>query len=104
MASNVFSVTIFFIVFRETLEAAVIISVLLGLVEQIVHLRSGHSEAQTPSPSPEENGKKESADSLTRELADGDDALRSRRLIRKMRFQEGSIPPALLIGDADTAV
>lgn len=31
-----FSVPIFFIVFRETLEAAIIVSVLLGLVEQIV--------------------------------------------------------------------
>ncbi|KNZ81593.1 Plasma membrane iron permease [Termitomyces sp. J132] len=37
MAKNLFSVTIFFIVFRETLEAAIIVSVLLGLVEQIVH-------------------------------------------------------------------
>ena len=37
MARNVFSVPIFFIVFRETLEAAIIVSVLLGLVEQIVH-------------------------------------------------------------------
>ena len=37
MARNLFSVPIFFIVFRETLEAAIIISVLLGLVEQIVH-------------------------------------------------------------------
>ena len=37
MARNVFSVPIFFIVFRETLEAAIIVSVLLGLVEQIIH-------------------------------------------------------------------
>ncbi|OSX63611.1 hypothetical protein POSPLADRAFT_1045912 [Postia placenta MAD-698-R-SB12] len=37
MARNLFSVPIFFIVFRETLEAAIIVSVLLGLVEQIVH-------------------------------------------------------------------
>ena len=37
MARNLFSVPIFFIVFRETLEAAIIISVLLGLVEQIVN-------------------------------------------------------------------
>ena len=37
MARNVFSVPIFFIVFRETLEAAIIISVLLSLVEQIIH-------------------------------------------------------------------
>ncbi|OCB87154.1 iron permease FTR1 [Sanghuangporus baumii] len=35
MAGNLFSITIFFIVFRETLEAAIIISVLLGLIEQI---------------------------------------------------------------------
>ncbi|ORY88818.1 Ftr1 protein [Leucosporidium creatinivorum] len=33
---NVFSVPIFFIVFRETIEAAIIISVLLGLVENLV--------------------------------------------------------------------
>ena len=35
MGKSVFSVPIFFIVFRETLEAAVIVSTLLGLVEQI---------------------------------------------------------------------
>ncbi|THH08992.1 hypothetical protein EW146_g8813 [Bondarzewia mesenterica] len=36
MGKSLFSVPIFFIVWRETLEAAIIISVLLGLVEQIV--------------------------------------------------------------------
>ena len=36
MAGNLFSIPIFFIVFREALEASIIISVLLGLVEQIV--------------------------------------------------------------------
>ncbi|KIJ14568.1 hypothetical protein PAXINDRAFT_169718 [Paxillus involutus ATCC 200175] len=36
MAQDLFSVTIFFVVFRETLEAAIIVSVLLSLVEQIV--------------------------------------------------------------------
>jgi high-affinity iron transporter len=41
MARNLFSVPIFFIVFRETLEAAIIVAVLLGLVEQIVHDDSG---------------------------------------------------------------
>lgn len=35
MAGSLFSIPIFFIVFRETLEAAIIVSVLLGLVEQI---------------------------------------------------------------------
>jgi hypothetical protein len=96
MAHNVFSIPIFFIVFRETLEAAIIISVLLGLVEQIVHLRSDRSEVtvqQTTSPSPEDDNKKESGDSSTRELGGEDDALRSRSLIRKMRFQECPILP-----------
>lgn len=37
MTKNLFSVTIFFVVFRETLEAAIIVSVLLGLVNQIVY-------------------------------------------------------------------
>lgn len=37
MAKNLFSVPIFFIVFRETVEAAIIVSVLLSLAEQLVH-------------------------------------------------------------------
>lgn len=41
MARNLFSVPIFFIVFRETIEAAIIVSVLLGLVEQIVRENNG---------------------------------------------------------------
>ncbi|CAE6482091.1 unnamed protein product [Rhizoctonia solani] len=40
MAKNVFSVPIFFILFRESLEASIIIAVLLSLVEQII-LKSG---------------------------------------------------------------
>lgn len=36
MAKDLFSVPIFFILFRETLEAAIIVSVLLALVEQLV--------------------------------------------------------------------
>lgn len=36
MPQNLFSITIFFVTFRETLEAAIIVSVLLGLVNQIV--------------------------------------------------------------------
>lgn len=46
MAKNLFSVPIFFIVFRETLEAVIIISVLLGLVEQIVRPQSGASSGR----------------------------------------------------------
>ncbi|KAF8551776.1 iron permease FTR1 [Imleria badia] len=37
MAPNLFSVTIFVVVFREALEACLIVSVLLSLVEQILH-------------------------------------------------------------------
>ena len=89
MAPTVFSIPIFFIVFRETLEAAIIVSVLLGLVEQIVHIRSDRLSGQTPSPSsPEENDKKENGFTSTRELPGDEDAVRTRRLVRKMRFQE----------------
>ncbi|KAG9030880.1 high-affinity iron permease [Tulasnella sp. JGI-2019a] len=45
---DVFSVPIFFIVFRESLEASIIVSVLLALVEQIVHTpASGATTVQT---------------------------------------------------------
>ena len=95
MTHNVFSVPIFFIVFRETLEAAIIVSVLLGLVEQVVHLGTDSTE-QTAAPSPaEENDKKDEAGyTSTREAAgeEGEDRVRTQRLIRKMRFQESSIP------------
>ena len=37
MTKNLFSVPIFFIVFRETLETAIIIATLLGLAHQIAH-------------------------------------------------------------------
>ncbi|SCV74126.1 BQ2448_6558 [Microbotryum intermedium] len=60
---NVFSVPIFFIVFREVIEAAIIISVLLGLVESLVD-------------KPVNEG-----DSL-----DQDEAVK-KRLVRRMRIQ-----------------
>jgi len=88
MARNVFSVPIFFIVFRETLEAAIIVSVLLGLVEQIVHLGTDRSENPTAAPSSaEENDRKEIGYTSTQEGAGDGDRVRSQRLIRKMRFQ-----------------
>ena len=88
MTHNVFSVPIFFIVFRETLEAAIIISVLLGLVEQIVHLGTDRSEDQSAAPSSaEENGKNEIGHISTQEGAGDEDRVRTQRLIRKMRFQ-----------------
>ena len=72
MAPNVFSVTVFLLVFRETLEAALIVSILLSLVKQIVY------DDTSPSPSTNEN-----------QLAEGDvdDAATKRRLLRKLRLQ-----------------
>ncbi|KAF8490611.1 iron permease FTR1 [Gautieria morchelliformis] len=54
MARNLFSIPIFFIVFRETLEASIIVSVLLGLVEQIVlgNNVSTHQRAPTSQENP----------------------------------------------------
>ena len=70
MARSLFSVPIFFIIFRETLEAAIIISVLLGLVEQIVH--------DDPS----------SVASNEKQLPDPEDTeVERRKLLRKLRIQ-----------------
>jgi high-affinity iron transporter len=86
MAHNLFSVPIFFIVFRETLEAAIIIASLLGLVKQIVY-----SHFHTlGSPNSEEEDKKGSGDIALREVSDDEDGPRKRRLLRKMRLQECS--------------
>ncbi|GAA6051076.1 hypothetical protein NBRC10513_000944 [Rhodotorula toruloides] len=63
---NVFSVPIFIITLRETIEAAIIISVLLGLVESLVH----------------EHGDEKGAD-----VVDSLEASERRRLIRRMRVQ-----------------
>ena len=117
MARNLFSVPIFFIVFRETLEAAIIISVLLGLVEQIVNDDPARL-ATAPSISASDDSEKHAPDTLaaaasnsadpekkspTPDAASGEgdvdvraqpelaavpvDALSKRRLIRKMRIQ-----------------
>ncbi|KAF8521712.1 iron permease FTR1 [Hysterangium stoloniferum] len=97
MARNLFSIPIFFIVFRETLEASIIVSVLLGLVEQIVSTGpSSHSAplpATTPSlpqgskdeksQSPEE--KPESTDSNS--TSEEESRLRTAKLIKKLRMQ-----------------
>ncbi|KAI0032123.1 iron permease FTR1 [Vararia minispora EC-137] len=85
MARNLFSVPIFFIVFREVLEAAIIVSVLLGLVEQIVlddseRRRFGPQNPETVDASGE-SSEKHSADNVNVAVAG------TRRLIRKMRIQ-----------------
>ncbi|KAL0568316.1 high-affinity iron permease [Marasmius crinis-equi] len=80
MAKNLFSVPIFFIVFRETLEAAIIISVLLGLAEQIV-LEHG-SISSTPSQSQSQE------DTVGTGDVQGDSGKEQRqRLVKKLRIQ-----------------
>ncbi|KAH9941127.1 iron permease FTR1 [Epithele typhae] len=85
MARNVFSVPIFFIVFRETLEAAIIISVLLGLVEQIVHqdpsLITPSASAPAPVEDPEKRSGVDSASGSSEEPQ-----VDTRALLRKMRI------------------
>ncbi|KAF9060051.1 Ftr1 protein [Rhodocollybia butyracea] len=74
MAKNLFSVPIFFIAFRETLEAAIIVSVLLGLAEQIVYEDPGRLTHITA-------GEEKSPESVENE------EIQRRRLIRKLRIQ-----------------
>ncbi|KAJ7154728.1 iron permease FTR1 [Mycena filopes] len=87
MGKNLFSVPIFFIVFRETLEAAIIVSVLLGLAEQIVHedpARFGQRGAIAGSRNSNDN----SSDSKDEVVSDPeDDPAHRRKLIRKLRIQ-----------------
>jgi len=88
---NVFSVPIFFIVFRETLEAAIIISVLLGIVEQIANTRVvrdslpvTESEKEKHNP---ESGVSETPPSLpSNDDASSDDGSQ-KKLLRKLRIQ-----------------
>lgn len=113
MGRNVFSVPIFFIVFRETLEAAIIVSVLCSLVEQIAHEDSTRSAATTvvdakdrPADAPQ------TPDALAAqpELESPEDAaVRAKRFIRRMRWQifSGSLLGLLIaiaIGAAFIAV
>ncbi|KAF8804681.1 iron permease FTR1 [Phlegmacium glaucopus] len=79
MAKNLFSVPIFFIVFRETLEAAIIISVLLGLAEQIVN-RDPNSVESVQTASGEQDAENESVPAV-------DDPIQRRRLLRRLRMQ-----------------
>ncbi|KIK55280.1 hypothetical protein GYMLUDRAFT_48004 [Collybiopsis luxurians FD-317 M1] len=85
MAKNLFSVPIFFIAFRETLEAAIIVSVLLGLAEQIVYEDPGrlshtHTVASTVDESKSESPTEDISVSV-------DEEIQRRRLIRKLRIQ-----------------
>jgi hypothetical protein len=89
---NVFSVPIFFIVFRETLEAAIIISVLLGIVEQIANTRLGRDSLPTTEFEKEkqevENGDREASavPPLNNDDTSSDDGER-KKFLRKLRLQ-----------------
>ncbi|OCH87145.1 iron permease FTR1 [Obba rivulosa] len=94
MARNLFSVPIFFIVFRETLEAAIIVSVLLGLVEQIVHEDKGALSTTAAVVATDEKAdsdkapiSRQNSDNELAELPAGEDDVSKRRLMRKMRVQ-----------------
>jgi high-affinity iron transporter len=82
MTQNLFSVPIFFIVFRETLEAAIIVSVLLGLAEQIVSRDPNFIERPEE---PRTSGEEDAANSDSEPVVD--DVVQRRRLLRKMRIQ-----------------
>jgi len=86
---NVFSVPIFFIVFRETLEAAIIISVLLGIVEQIANTRlGGDSLPETESEKEKQNTEAPpSLPSSNNDDASSSDDGERKKLLRKLRIQ-----------------
>ncbi|WWD00894.1 hypothetical protein V866_007832 [Kwoniella sp. B9012] len=104
MGHQYFNVPIFFIVFRETIEAAIIVSVLLSFVEQLMLTgKLGSSETSIDNADNTQGQEQENAHS-------GDDHLeRRRKLIRRMRIQiwAGTIVGfllALAIGAAFIAV
>ncbi|KAF9022231.1 Ftr1 protein [Hymenopellis radicata] len=88
MAKQLFSVPIFFIVFRETLEAAIIISVLLGLAEQIVQEDHPSHQSTAVEETPKEGEEGAVASTSAHELEQDDSASVARkRLVRKLRIQ-----------------
>lgn len=79
MAKDLFSVPIFFIAFRETLEAAIIVSVLLSLAKQIVYEDPGRlNQVQTATAANDE-----SKDEEALQVSEED----RRRLMKKLRIQ-----------------
>ncbi|KAJ3749606.1 Ftr1 protein [Lentinula detonsa] len=85
MTKNLFSVPIFFIAFRETLEAAIIVSVLLSLAEQIVYEDPGRFSQEPTVVSTTDEPKAESPEEDLAVAAD--EEVQRRRLIRKLRIQ-----------------
>lgn len=79
MSQNLFSLSIFFVVFREALETALIISVLLSLVDQIIH--------ESPPPSfPDHTNTDTPLPAHTGPL-DPESARIAPRILRKLRLQ-----------------
>ncbi|TFK49375.1 Ftr1 protein [Heliocybe sulcata] len=110
MTKNLFSVPIFFILWREVLEAAIIISVLLGLVEQIVReeprrLGGGSDRPREKEREPSPVNEKREGDAVVPELReDGDGSsgsggserdaasgeevgMDAKKLVKKLRWQ-----------------
>lgn len=77
MGKNLFSVPIFFIVFRETIEGALILAILLGFAHQI-----GRSASSTRTTGPGDNGNTE-LNSAPR----SENRKTARRLARKLKIQ-----------------
>ena len=96
MAKSLFSVPIFFIAFRECLEASLIIAILLGLVEQIVQQQSPtittNNADEKDSSSASGSGSGQNADSANTNVLENDTAteetVSQKVLIRRLRIQE----------------
>lgn len=78
MTTDVFSVPIFFIIMRETIEAGIVISILLSFIEQ---LTSGRVEQISGAST---NDKVDPTESTQ---ADGNAPLTNKQLLRKLRIQ-----------------
>jgi hypothetical protein len=94
MTANLFSIPIFFIAFRECLEASLIIAILLGLVEQIV-LHQSSASATTSATITVSNVEDDKYSAtgiaqsyLTRQREhEEEEPIDNRLLIRKLRIQ-----------------
>lgn len=84
---NVFSVPIFFIVFRETLEAVIIISVLLGIVEKIASARLNRDSLPATEPEKEKQNVENGVPEAPPSFPSNDDESQRKKLLRKLRIQ-----------------
>ncbi|KAF9788536.1 iron permease FTR1 [Thelephora terrestris] len=92
---NVFSIPVFFVVFRESLESAIIISVLLGIAKRIANTQSGKGSPLATEDVAKPEKKKQNIESGLPEAPPSppscDDASsdqgKRRNLLRKLRLQ-----------------